>query len=248
MRWAIADLVFAAWGLTPALAQDVIETRSVPVPNQAHPFDPIQAGRPDDESAARLFAATFQAQVKAQAWMAVESLAPLYKAFEGSKALSTPEFRSAWTRWERRRLFDGWVADDDGRGLWKIEDSAQGRRPQTLGIRQQADGQWWLILVRTQDAPGEAGWKCSPSCSIRVSAAGRTWQMNAKPPLRHAYRSADAVGAPVPVSLLRDEPRQVWEFELPGTDDVARFDLSWWPSLCRQKLGVCPTPPPGPTP
>lgn len=252
MRAIVATLGLIMCAALPAQAQDpasdVIEVRSVPVANQAYVFDPIVQGRPDDEAAAHLFASSFQAQVKAQSWLAVESLAPLYKAFQGSQALTTPEFRAAWTQWERQRLFNGWVADDDGRGLWKMEDAPQGRRPQTLGVRQQPNGQWWLILVRTQDAPGQAGWNCSPSCNIRVSAAGRPWQMSAKPPLQHSYRTSDAVGAPVPLSLLVDAPHQFWEFQLPGTDEIARFDLSWWPSLCRQKLGICPVLPSTPKP
>ena len=222
-----------------SVAEDLIQIKSVPVSNQAAPFDAIIQGKPDDEAAASVFAKTFEAQVHYQSWQAVASLAPMQKAFEGADALRSSTFRAAWLRWERQRLFEGWLADEDGRGMWKLEDGSM-EHPQTLGIRQQPDGQWWIILLRTEKRPGEDGWSCSPSCEIRVSVAGRIWNMHATPPLRHAYRSADALGAPIPVSLLQDKSGQIWEFQMPGQDQVVRFDLSWWPSLCREKLGVCP--------
>lgn len=221
-------------------AEELIQTRSVPVPNQAHPFTPARPGNAEDEAAARAFSIAFQAQVKAQSWLAVASLAPLREAFGAAPALMDPGFQSAWFRWERQRLFDGWQVDEDGRGLWKMEDGVLGRRVQTLGIRQQPNGQWWIILLRTQEGPRTSGWSCSPNCTIRVNVAGKTWNMPARPPLNHAFRASDALGAPLPLSLLSDGPGQEWEFRVPGDEHPARFDLSWWPSLCRQKMGRCP--------
>jgi hypothetical protein len=245
--WALAVLFLPllAWG-QQAEPGSPIQFHNVPVPNQAFPSSPLRPGNADDEAAAAAFAKTFQWLVKARSWLAVGSLAPLVPAFRDASALRTPAFANAWRTWQRQHLLSSWVVDEDGRGLWKTEDGVAAGQSLTLGLRRQGDGAWWLVLVRTRDRPGQSSWDCSPTCTVGVDVAGRHWSMQARPPLGYAWKTADAIGAPVPLGLLTDLPGQLWTFQPPGEDPPATFDLSWWHSICADRLSLCPPLPPPP--
>lgn len=237
----LVGLVLLAGVLTcaaPAWSQ--IQTREVPVLHAAHPSDPIDSNDARDLAAAEIYAQTFEKLVSAQAWDQAGAIAPLKSAFQASPRLAQRTFTQAWQQWDIKRLGDEWFVDQDGRGMWRGQYS-DGRRGLTLGLRQQPDGRWWLVLLRTRSDPGVSPWACSPVCQIVVSTGSRRFPLSARPPLGYDYRSSDVVGAPLPASLLANRSEWIWTIQSPDqSEEPAQFDLSWFPALCRQKLRTCP--------
>lgn len=237
--------VLAALSL-PSAAQTQM-TREIPVYNAAHRFDPIDVQDPGDMAAAQVYAETFERLVQTKAWPAASAIAPLREAFQASPRLSQPSFTQAWQRWDVQRLMESWFVDDQKKGLWRAQDNAgldsQGNpnKGLTIGFRQQPDGRWWAMLLRTKADPGVSSWKCSPTCQIVVSAGGRRIPITARPPVGYNSSSSDIVGFPMPMALVSNRSEWIWTVQPPDTSEPpAEFDMSWFPSLCRQKLRTCP--------
>lgn len=234
-------------GSFPALAADLVSVKKVPVLHQAHPSDPIDPENPQDIQASVLYAQTFEKLITSGSYTAASALAPLKEVFSASARLSEESFLAAWRKWRFHDLLQQWIVDEDGRGLWKTQDSSIDQSDQgtglglTLGIRRQPDGNWWVILLRTRDDPGANPWPCSPTCQLVIHSDSRRYTLTARPPLGYDFRASDVVGAPLPQVLVSNKEDTVWDILPPGEKDVpVQFDVSWLRSVCQEKLNTCP--------
>jgi hypothetical protein len=258
-----AGLCCSAW-CVPASSLPVhdpdVQTSQLQVMIPARPSD--NAPNPASALAAQDWASMLIALASSKDWGPAMWVAPIgVRSFAREAVWADPILQQAWRSTLVARARQEWSVGADGRSMWRLANGEDPLRP-SLGLVRQNDGSWWVVIAEPDSVDGNptSTWSCpATGCSLIMkiqtpsitSSLPDEWDQS--PSWSHTEQSVtlrhpDGRQTSGPTRVLGFSLRpsfagnvvSVWSLNLPGSDQVWSWDLSFLPEICSFEGLSCP--------